>query len=315
MTPDESYCQAAETLRYDIDPDTINPIPLHHDCGRQDGLPRHKRSMTKRNVIIDGHVHIYPGYEWHEAVSGLVNNLIVARGGIRQERPIIAGLLAESRTCHFYRDIAGQAGGVSHGAMHLTADLDSGCLTIHSGGEIQGYLIAGRQVVTAEKLELLALGADTFIADGLPTEATLAAIISAGSIPVLSWSPGKWFGRRGAMVRHLIETHPSDQFLIGDTGLRPTLWPFPRLMKLAQNRGFKIIGGSDALPLNGEEKWVGSYGVTAEAEFDANRPAASLRRILADPATPFTPIGKRARTAAFLSRWLRNQFARYGVNP
>jgi hypothetical protein len=83
-------------------------------------------------------------------------------------------------------------------------------------------------------------------------------------------------------------------------------------MRLAQRRGFRIIGGSDALPLPGEEKWVGSYGVTAEAEFDASRPAASLLRILADPLTPFTPIGKRARPAAFLSRWIRNQFARNG---
>lgn len=272
-------------------------------------------AMEHRTLIVDGHVHIYPHYDWHKAVSCLANNLSTAWGRSGSGQPVIVGLLAESKSCDFFNFVSRHPEGISHGAMRLKADTDPDCIIITNEGKTDGYLIAGRQVVTAEKLEILSLGVRARIEDGLPADTTVATILSAGAIPVLSWSPGKWFGRRGALVRRLIGMNAPDRFLIGDTGLRPTLWPFPALMKLAQNQGFKILGGSDALPLAGEEHWVGTCGVTMTAEFDASRPADSLRRILADPSTSFTPVGKRARTAAFLSRWLRNQFARKGAVP
>lgn len=268
--------------------------------------------MRRATLIVDGHVHVYPRYDWHKAVSCLARNLQSAAAPAGHEKPVVIGLLAESRTCDFFNLVAGHPEGISHGSIRLKVGPEPDCITIYDAEAIQGYLLAGRQVVTAERLEILALGARVHIDDGLPADTVLTAATAAGAIPVLSWSPGKWFGHRGALVRNLITQNPPNRFLVGDTGLRPTPWPLPRLMSLAQRRGFKITGGSDALPLAGEEAWIGTFGVTAEAEFDANRPAASLRRILADPSIPFTPMGQRARPAAFLSRWIRNQFFRNG---
>jgi hypothetical protein len=170
--------------------------------------------------------------------------------------------------------------------------------------------MAGRQVVTSEKLEILALGADVSTSDGLTAEETLDLIRAAAAIPVLSWSPGKWFGRRGRIIRALIASSSPDRFLIGDTGLRPTFWPMPVLMRRARRKGFTLIGGSDPLPLPGEERWVGTYGVAIQADFDTSRPAESLRQLLTRRDVHFTPVGNRAAGVSFFSRWVRNQAAR-----
>ena len=259
-------------------------------------------------LLIDGHVHLYPSYDWALAINSLLHNLSATAPaeGTGTDR-IKIGLLAESRFCHFYRDVIQQGSPLKRGDLELHAGPDEGALTIRKNGLTQGYLIAGRQIVTREKLELLAIGRDVAIADGLPAAETLEAIHGQGAIPVLSWSPGKWFFGRGKIVANLIEGNPPGRFLLGDTGLRPTLWRFPHLMKRAQQRGYRIMGGSDPLPLPGEESWLGTYGFHVTTSFDPSRPAASLRRILQDGSTDIAPMGHRNGTLPFISRWIRNQ--------
>lgn len=261
-------------------------------------------------IIMDGHVHIYPGYDVPEAVECLFCNLTANAPAAPPETcTVMIGLLAESRACRFYRDIAQSRTSINSESWRFEAGPDEGSVTIHEHGVIKGFLVAGRQIVTAEKLEVLGLGSDISVNDGLPAEETIRAVRAQGAVPVLSWSPGKWFFARGKRVQSLLETHTPGDFLMGDTGLRPTVWPLPFLMKSAARQGFVIIGGSDALPLPGEECQLGSYGVSCLAQFDPCKPADSLRRILADPATRPIPLGHRSRPLPFLFRWLNNQFS------
>lgn len=264
-------------------------------------------SGSTRTLLIDGHVHLYSGYDWTLAVTNLLKNLT---GNGRSDDPILIGILAESRMNRFYRDVLAKPSTFSGDPYQLEPGPDSGCITIRCRGLIRGYLMAGRQVVTSERLEILALGADVSTPDGLTAEETLGSIRAATAVPVLSWSPGKWFGRRGRIIRALIASSSPDRFLIGDTGLRPTFWPLPVLMRLAQQKGFTLIGGSDPLPLPGEERWVGTYGVEGRADFDTTRPADSLRQILTRRNVHFAPIGNRAAGVSFFSRWIRNQLAK-----
>jgi len=254
-----------------------------------------------RLILIDGHVHIYPDYDWAKTIEALLE-LPAGQGETTQ--PLRLGLLAESRACCFFKTVLAHPALFQQGPLQLTAGPDAASLCILEGGSLKGFLIAGRQIVTREKLEILGLGADITVSDGLTSEATLDIILAQGAVPVLSWSPGKWFFGRGKLVKHLIDTQPSGRFLIGDTGLRPTLWPLPGLMKYATRKGFKIIGGSDPLPLPNEERWAGTYGVCLTADFDPEKPAASLRKLLTDPTCVFAPIGHRAPFKPFLSRWL-----------
>jgi hypothetical protein len=260
-------------------------------------------------IAFDGHVHVYPGYDVSKVLTCLIGNLEkITQTPQAGGDCVYLGLMAESRTCRFHADICRTGSPFSAGMFSLVAGPDQGCLTILERDTIRGYLIAGRQIVTAERLEILGLGSEVTVPDGLPAETTLQAIQAQGATPVLSWSPGKWFSSRGKLVEKLIETHHAGDFLIGDTGLRPTFWPLPRLMRLASERGYRIIGGSDALPLPGEEQWIGTYGVAATAPFDPEKPAGSLRRLLKDTSARFTPLGHRCPPPAFTSRWIRNQF-------
>ena len=257
-----------------------------------------------QTLLIDAHVHIYPGYDWEKAVTNLLSNL---PGAGSPDHPLIIGMLAESKAHRFYKDVMEKPDSFTGRPIELTPGPDTGSIAIRVQGLLKGYFMAGRQIVTREKLEILALGVDVSVPDGLTANETLDSIRSASAIPVLSWSPGKWFGHRGKIIQTLITTSTPDRFMIGDTAMRPGLWPLPCLMELALKKGFQVIGGSDPLPLPGEERRVGTYGISTLAAFDPNKPGSIIRQLLRQQENHFTLIGKRSALLPFLSRWVRNQ--------
>jgi hypothetical protein len=259
-------------------------------------------SATITQVRFDGHIHIYPDYDWALALRNLFFNL--GPDGIR------LGFLTESTTCRFYRDVVRNPSAFRHDDLAVRPGPETNALTVTAGQTVLGVLIAGRQIVTAERLEVLCIGTDASIPDGQSTAHTLETVREQGGLPVLSWAPGKWFSQRGQLVEHLIATRPAGEFLLGDTALRPTCWPLPRLMTLARHRGIKVIGGSDPLPLRREEGMLGTYGMSAMTAFDPLAPADSVRRMLSYSNTIFTPIGRRSSPASFTRRWMANQFRR-----
>ncbi|MEI8139318.1 MAG: hypothetical protein WCI03_05555 [bacterium] len=264
---------------------------------------------TLSTLMIDGHVHIYKHYDWTVAINALITNLSLTRRTLAPNQPVIPiGLLAESTANRFYNEVIERGSPLTKGSLQLEAGPNADSLVIREFGIIKGYLIAGRQWVTSENLEVLALGRITSISKRLPLQETIQAITEQGGVPVLSWSPGKWFFGRGKLVKSLITSNAPESFLIGDIGLRPTLWPKPGLMKLAIKQGFKIIGGSDSLPRPGEECWIGRTGFQAAGEFDTQNPAASLRHILLNHSSEFIPVGQHSSLMAFASRWGRNQW-------
>jgi hypothetical protein len=217
------------------------------------------------------------------------------------------GLLAESKTNRFFRDVIDQGTPLTQGALQVEAGPDSDSLMIRQDGVLRGYLIAGRQLVTREKLEVLALCKNSSLPDGLPLDDTLQAVNAEQAVPVISWSPGKWFFGRGKLVAKCIQTQSPASFLLGDIGLRPTVWGIPRLMSLARQRGFKVIGGSDALPLPGEERWIGASGFMVTGAFDPQHPTSSIRALLTQPGSACVPIGQQSTLPTFACRWGMNQ--------
>lgn len=171
------------------------------------------------------------------------------------------------------------------------------------------FIIAGRQIVTAEKLEVLALISNANFVDGLPLETTIQNIVSKGGIPVLPWGVGKWLGNRGKILQKLLKSDSLPMLYIGDNGGRPNFWPRPSYFQVAEEKGWKILPGTDPLPLKSEYTRPGSFGFMVEGEIDFETPGKSMKQILLDPTTSLQPYG-------FLEtpfRFIRNQFAiRYG---
>jgi hypothetical protein len=137
---------------------------------------------------------------------------------------------------------------------------DDGCSARIARGNDALLLVAGRQIVTAERLEVLALGCAHEFPDGGPIREVIRAVVDRGALAVIPWGFGKWIGRRGRIVRDLVEHAGGAPLFLGDNGGRPGVWPRPAVMAWAETQGVRVLGGSDPLPLPHHATRAGSYG-------------------------------------------------------
>ena len=167
-------------------------------------------------------------------------------------------------------------------------------------------LIAGRQVVTREGLEVLLLGTRATVADRLPIREVLAAGELAGALRVVPWGVGKWLFGRGRLVNQLIdEARPGDGFFLGDSGGRPVFWRNPAHFDRASRRGIRVLPGTDPLPFPSEVSRPGGFGFTLAWPEDVPPSAEAIKASLRGAEARLTPYGQLER----VGRFLRNQLA------
>lgn len=70
-----------------------------------------------------------------------------------------------------------------------------------------------------------------------------------------------------------------DVFL-ADSGVRPALWPRPARLARAEARGWRVLAGTDPLPLPGEEAKPGRFGILIAGDPDPDSPFASIKAAL-----------------------------------
>ena len=217
--------------------------------------------------------------------------------------------LTERANCHYFEALADPSQRLLP-TEYRVRRIDTRVFSVADQCERQIYFVAGRQLATAERLEILALDCAARFPEKLSLPDALAAIIEAGGVPVLNWSPGKWLFERGKHVRALIERSSGSDFLLGDISIRPGFWGEPGLFALAKSKGFRIVSGSDPLPLPGEEVRIGSYGVAVRLGTQTDEPGKLARRLLLDSSLQFATVGSRNTSVEAASRLLRNQRAR-----
>lgn len=151
----------------------------------------------------------------------------------------------------------------SAGPWTLQPTEEAECILAHSARH-RLAIIAGRQVQTAERVEVLALGTVAVLVDGNSLRETIAAVHSAEALAVLPWGFGKWWGRRGRLVQEHLNALDGPRVFLGDNGGR-TPTPFePSLLRIARASRIPILPGSDPLPLPHEVGRVGSFGLMVE---------------------------------------------------
>ena len=148
-------------------------------------------------------------------------------------------------------------------------------------------IIPGRQIVTAERLEVLALGCSREFPDGQPIRKVLDAVADSNATAVIPWGFGKWWGPRGRTLLDILLSNFAPPFFLGDNGGRLGLGRGPALFAEAEARGVFVLPGSDPLPFPSEAQRLGSYGFVLPAWEESSRPVdalrASLRRLSASP--------------------------------
>lgn len=264
-------------------------------------------------TFIDGHVHVHR----HDDVSPMLDAATAhftaaarCHGGGPWQGVL---LLAEMREARWYRDCR-DSGGRQFGAWRVAPDPEDDLLLRASREDTELLIVAGRQVVTREGIEVLTLCTSTHLPDGLPLEQTLESATRAGALSVLPWGAGKWLGGRGKRIREALVKQRWPVWA-GDIGARPAAWPesFPE----ARQAGRPLINGTDPLPVAGDHLRVGGFGTLLREALPASRPAAHLReRLLAARPAEVAWYGQRVGPLAFVRCQLalrRNQRGRASV--
>jgi hypothetical protein len=259
-------------------------------------------------VLVDSHVHVYACFDVAGVFDSAAANFAAAARAFRTERDYDAVLcLVEGCNERFVDSVRTHRAGRLWRGRHGFWEVETGCereSLVVRRGSTRLKLIAGRQLVTRERLEVLALGTTAQLPEGESIEATLGAVRDAGAAAVLPWGVGKWLGARGAIVARVLANPEWRDVLLGDNGNRLDLGPDPVQFTAARRAGRSVLPGSDPLPLPGQEARVGAYGFAVDVSLDPLRPAAALLALLRS-SSALVPYGRRQP----LTRFLGNQLA------
>ena len=233
-----------------------------------------------RYLLVDSHVHFHSCFNLDVFLEAASANFRIAAQQLGLHAKTTGCLaLTETSKDHYFRQFqaATKTSSTNGWSFHTTAEDCS--LTLCNRGR-QIILIAGRQIVTREKLEVLALGYAGEFPDGLALSETVTGVLQSGSIAVIPWGFGKWLFRRGRVLKQFLESRNLQNVFLGDNSGRPRLGGRPPLFELAESKGLFVLPGSDPLPFPHQVRKPGCYGFVLEGEFDDYKPFASLRRLL-----------------------------------
>lgn len=168
--------------------------------------------------------------------------------------------------------------GISRWSLSPTSE-NTSLVALHDSGDTL-VLLAGRQIPTRERFEVLALGSELDLPLGRSLPETIARVRESGAIAVIPWGFGKWWFRRRRLLEDTLRSSPPDGLFLGDSVARPRALPRSPLYELAASRGIYNLPGSDPLPLSWEIGKPGSFGCVLGAPLETSRPAERLIQIL-----------------------------------
>jgi hypothetical protein len=265
-------------------------------------------------ILVDAHVHIYDCFDLQTFLnSAFANFKNHASGGAVDNGFTALLLLTEGASENWFRRLQGFAreGKVigdtasSKWSFHITDENHS--LQAHCNDTIRLFLIAGRQIVTAERMEVLALLTDRQFADGSPLEDVVQTVSQAGALPVIPYGFGKWMGTRGKILKSFLEKPTGQPFFLGDNGGRPRFLPRPSHFSQGEKNGTRVLPGSDPLPFPSQCKRAGGFGFAVNGAISLQHPAEDLKRILLDPQLTFRTYGQLEIFHHFITNQLTMQ--------
>ncbi len=269
--------------------------------------------MPKTNLIVDGHVHFYDCYDTEKFFDVAIKNMGKRYSSIYPEDKNFQKILlfTEGKDNDYFSRFKtnGNFGKQSEYKFENTQE-DCSLILLKNDRPIC-YILAGRQIVTRENLEVLSIASDQKIEDGLPIEKVVKKFLDNQQIAVLAWGVGKWFFKRGRLVKDIIKKYHSPYLFIGDNSARPSFWSTPMLYNLAEKHKIEILRGSDPLPFADEQNRVGTFGFTIEGNFQVNKPAESLCKLLISNKANIKLVGRQDNPFSFLNRQTKMIFKKY----
>ncbi|SDP21403.1 hypothetical protein [Desulforhopalus singaporensis] len=266
-------------------------------------------------VLIDGHVHVHSSFSLNLFLESAWKNFSSGAERLKLSGDCVYVLaLAEGQRADVFGQMkkiaSADSGGSDYSseagrefAFFRTREEQS---LVARRGEQVLVIVAGRQILSREGLEVLSL-ASLFRVDDhlLPLAELTQTVIDRGGVAVVPWGVGKWWGKRGRIVA---ETLSLDRPLLygGDNGNRPAFWPRPRIFPRPQQPGKNILSGSDPLPLTGHQARGGCFGsAITDGSLSLDCPAKDLRTLLGREKNRLIGYGRGASVGRFISDQFR----------
>jgi hypothetical protein len=230
--------------------------------------------------LADTHAHLYACY-------GVLPYLESTLANVDRSRPLSGAgatgtgclMIAETTADRSFSRLV-QSGRDRFGRLSVQTTSERESVVVSGDAGETLVLVGGKQVVTAEGLEVLVFGGSGgAVEDGWSADRVLDRAAATDSLAIVPWGFGKWWFGRGAVIRRLVKEHAATVAL-GDNGGRPAGAPAPGVFRLAAQRGVPVLAGSDPLPLPSEAGRAGSYGVIIPCAPDFERPAAQIISLL-----------------------------------
>ena len=236
---------------------------------------------------MDAHVHIHDCFDVQRFFDAAAANFLASAGRVSSKVPARYMLcLTETRSADRFTGLARQAAtvqpaaGQPEAAWSFVPTADECCLVARHPVHGEIVVVAGRQIVTMERLEILGLGTVGTWEDGLAASEVIDSVLADGAIPVLPWGFGKWFGRRREVVASLIEDYGDGSLFLGDNSGRPAMMPEPPEFAIAKKSGMRVLPGTDPLPFKSEVDKAGSFGFFIDGVEDRESIWSSVRGLV-----------------------------------
>ncbi len=235
-------------------------------------------AATRTPIMFDSHVHLHGCFELSPFLDSADRNFkrfVPARHSSRKVLGVLC--IAEIGDAPPLSVVESQLDSIARqGMWKLERAADGAAFVAQGSGVTTIILIPGRQCLTTEGLEVLGLGTVSQMPSDLPLDECVGLIDSEGSIPVVPWGFGKWWFRRGKILRTALDRLDPRTTFLADNGGRPERSPTPTLLGTAADKGFRVLSGSDPLPFRSEIWRVGSSGFILDSEIDWESPTSNL---------------------------------------
>ncbi len=265
-------------------------------------------------IFVDSHVHIYDCFDVDTLLESALCNFQKAakQHNTTDQASVYILLLTETKNEDWFEQSLAILNSTDQGTISknwrigVNAKSDALLVCRKDSPETKIYIVAGCQIITKEKIEVLALFSRQRIRDGLSLTETIDLTIQEDAISVLPWGVGKWFGLRGKTIQTFLENFGTGRLYLGDNGGRPGLWPTPTLFHFAKKKSLSVLPGTDALPLESETNRVGSFGFYLnDSSSHGEDPCSFVKNVLLSQEPKIHPFGRLQNSRQFLFNQLR----------
>lgn len=244
-------------------------------------------------TLVDSHIHIHECYDLEKFFNSAKKNFTDNSKKLNLNTNQFVLCLTESHGVNYFSILADKANeNKKIGNWEIIKTQNQNTLELKDNEDFSLFLIAGRQIVTQEKLEVLALGLFEDPEDGNPILEVLSYVSKYKLIPVVPWGVGKWMGNRKGIIDKLVMENSTFSIYLGDNGNRPFFWNKPEIFEAAAKYNMLNIPGSDPLPFDNEVNKPGSFGFVLEGVLDIEKPFDSLYEKITSSNKQFATYGR-----------------------